>query len=448
VGELIGAELPTVDVVAWAGYLANLAGESARAITTAAQIIDAELVAQAATFASNMQNVVALLSDTLKFVGELIGAELPTVDVVAWAGYLANLAGESARAITTAAQIIDAKLVADAATFSDQMRDVISLLRDTLKFVGDLAKTELPEVDIAAVGLWLVDFATKLIQTVGAAALLIDDAMLAQVLAFSNRVADTIWLLQDVLGFMADLGNAPAAVSLDASMASMLKFLSDIIAAVQGMGTATLATFPPMATVIANAMDAISLALWNVANDVQYLIERLNGLFDVCNGGLPNPFRDLSGWAFDAAGDAQTVSDAVNNVWDVCNGGLPNPFSDFGGWADAAVSAIWSVIDALGDLGGAQDAAGNPGYATGTFSAAGGFAMVGEAGPELMFVPRGNRIMSAGELASGGGGRGGGVTNNTTNRSGDTIVIQDQASMALLLSELRRGRMGRMADRF
>jgi len=129
----------------------------------------------------------------------------------------------------------------------------------------------------------------------------------------------------------------------------------------------------------------------------------------------------------------------------VCNGGLPNPFSDFGGWADDAVSAIWSVIDALGDLGGAQDAAGNPGYATGTFSAAGGFAMVGEAGPELMFVPRGNRIMSAGELASRGGG---GVTNNTTNRSGDTIVIQDQASMALLLSELRRGRMGRMADRF
>jgi hypothetical protein len=184
----------------------------------------------------------------------------------------------------------------------------------------------------------------------------------------------------------------------------------------------------------------------DAAGDIQTVIDKLDDVWDACNANLPNPFSDLSGWAFDAAGDVQTVIDAVNACWDTCNGGMPNPFGDFSGWADDAVDAIWRVIDALRELAGAQSAAGNPGYATGTLFAPGGFAMVGEAGPEMMFLPRGSRIMSGGELAGRGGGAG--VTNNTTNRSGDTIIIQDQASMALLLNELRRGRMGRLAERF
>ena len=55
----------------------------------------------------------------------------------------------------------------------------------------------------------------------------------------------------------------------------------------------------------------------------------------------------------------------------------------------------WSMAD-LPALN-AFAAAGYPGYADGTPSAPGGWSMVGERGPEMMYVPRGSQITPNGQ---------------------------------------------------
>jgi len=60
------------------------------------------------------------------------------------------------------------------------------------------------------------------------------------------------------------------------------------------------------------------------------------------------------------------------------------------------------VSAALGALAGAG-AASVPGYASGTLAAAGGLALVGERGPELVNVPRGSRVYSNEETRQMGG---------------------------------------------
>jgi SLT domain-containing protein len=140
------------------------------------------------------------------------------------------------------------------------------------------------------------------------------------------------------------------------------------------------------------------------------------------------------------------VIDKLGDLWSDCSSGVPNPFPDFGGWADDAVGAIWDVIDALRQLADERAAAG--GYQTGSFYTSGGMAMVGEAGPEMVFMPRGSRVMSSGELASQGTARALPQQASPSNTYNISNIVQDQASMALLLHEMRRGRMARVVNRF
>ncbi len=60
-------------------------------------------------------------------------------------------------------------------------------------------------------------------------------------------------------------------------------------------------------------------------------------------------------------------------------------------------------------------------YQHGTHYARGGLALVGEAGPELVVIPRGSQVIPNNQ-----------IHNYTYNRGGDTMIVQDSLSMAAL----------------
>ena len=280
---------------------------------------------------------------------------------------------------------------------------------------------------------------TKLRQTVTD---IITELVTLKVAAIEN-MAEAVKAVQSLIDKLAELLTA-FEKTLPNPFKDVAKWVTDaraeidkLLKSIEDIVTAFEATLPnPFVDLPAWGYDA-RMAILGVGDE-------LRSLWDDCNAALPNPFVDLWNWGYDAETAILNVGDTLSGLWEQCNDGLPNPFEGFGDWAYDAVNAIWAVIEALRELANAQSDAGA--YATGTFYAQGGMAMVGEQGPEMMFVPRGSRIMSAGELASRGGV--GATTTNTVNRAGDTIIVQDQAAMALLLREFRRGRVGRMAARF
>ena len=80
-------------------------------------------------------------------------------------------------------------------------------------------------------------------------------------------------------------------------------------------------------------------------------------------------------------------------------GGLLDTINDIVGAISHAIDLIREFLKLKGSVGG-----NNAGYATGTFFAPGGMALVGERGPELVALPRGSRVYSAGETQRMGGG--------------------------------------------
>jgi hypothetical protein len=75
-----------------------------------------------------------------------------------------------------------------------------------------------------------------------------------------------------------------------------------------------------------------------------------------------------------------------------------------------------------------------PNYQHGTPYHPGGLAMVGEAGPELVMLPRGSRVY--------GNGMGRNVTQRTVNYNRpQTVYVQDTAAVGVLLDQKRKGQM-------
>lgn len=72
-----------------------------------------------------------------------------------------------------------------------------------------------------------------------------------------------------------------------------------------------------------------------------------------------------------------------------------------------------------------------PQFQTGTLSARGGLAVVGEAGPELVRLSPGSRVFSTNETRQM-------FDQRQFNRGGDTIVVQDQGAMAVWLERRRQ----------
>lgn len=113
------------------------------------------------------------------------------------------------------------------------------------------------------------------------------------------------------------------------------------------------------------------------------------------------------------------VSMAADNLWNSAfggggSGGLGSLFSSFFGGSSSAPTMVTGLGAGTGGLS-------FPMFASGTKSAPGGLAIVGEKGPELVNLPRGAEVIPNHELPGAMGG-----TNVTV--EGATVVVQGDAS--------------------
>lgn len=70
----------------------------------------------------------------------------------------------------------------------------------------------------------------------------------------------------------------------------------------------------------------------------------------------------------------------------------------------------------------------------------GGWALIGERGPELVALPRGSRVWPTSAAQTRG------AVNNRYNYGGDTVRINDRLAAALYLESRRRERVARVEN--
>jgi phage-related protein len=150
----------------------------------------------------------------------------------------------------------------------------------------------------------------------------------------------------------------------------------------------------------------------------------LHGIWsDICTDAknVWNALLDAKTWVTDAIDDAVhwisgTATTLLHDVWtDLCNDAknvwnsiidiktwVSNAFNNAITWLENEGKTLWN--DTLGKLFGTIGSApsSTPGYANGTDYAPGGFGMVGETGPEPMYIPQGS-VIGAGASGMGGG---------------------------------------------
>lgn len=142
----------------------------------------------------------------------------------------------------------------------------------------------------------------------------------------------------------------------------------------------------------------------------------------------------------DAAGQVETGLDGVAGTGDEASSSLDG-VEGAARRAQEALAAIERDINIRINFTEGQRPSGVTGGVQelqhGTVSAPGGLALVGEAGPEVVMVPRGGQVFTTADLrnALAGGG-------NTF--GGDTIIINDRLAGAMFLDDRRR----RQEDRF
>jgi len=114
--------------------------------------------------------------------------------------------------------------------------------------------------------------------------------------------------------------------------------------------------------------------------------------------------------------DAMTAPfQAASNIIHSIIGGIQGAIGGLQG-------AVSGIQGAMSNVGNAAHALHVPGFAGGVINYGGGLAMVGESGPELLFLPSGSSVLSSSSTAALTSGRGSAF--NPTGMGGQTIVLQ------------------------
>jgi len=109
--------------------------------------------------------------------------------------------------------------------------------------------------------------------------------------------------------------------------------------------------------------------------------------------------KDIAEWV------GEKLKKPINDLKDFLGSlSIPDPFSGILETLNSIISKAGSAISKLREALGLQGSVGGGGKATGTFLAAGGLTLVGEAGPELVRLPMGSRVFSNGESQRLAGG--------------------------------------------
>lgn len=182
----------------------------------------------------------------------------------------------------------------------------------------------------------------------------------------------------------------------------------------------------------------------------------IDGALTIIRGVLTAALQIIQG---DWSGAWETIKGTLSRVWDdikaIISASWDTVKALFGGFASDAValgagiidSAVAGVSSAAGKLSsiisdsvsGAIEAgkralhdAGVPGFASGVRNFAGGLALVGERGPELVALPRGSNVYSNSDTRSmlaGAGAGGGGIVINVDARGSNLSASQIRAAV-------------------
>jgi phage-related protein len=149
------------------------------------------------------------------------------------------------------------------------------------------------------------------------------------------------------------------------------------------------------------------------------------------------------------------MGDSAGQAFDSLTGNLEGAILGFQSLEDAAESFAKQMLSLalqkfiFQPLGAAI---GIPGFASGTDSAPGGLALVGEKGPELVNLPRGSQVipnnrltsMASPRIASVGGAGPGNVTVNVTVPAG--VDLATRSEVVKLAEATKRATISAIAD--
>jgi len=160
-----------------------------------------------------------------------------------------------------------------------------------------------------------------------------------------------------------------------------------------------------------------------------------------------------------------SIHSAIMNIWNGINnffGGLPGKMLSFGvdmiqGFINGVMSMAGNLLGAIGGLfsnlgssvHGALHGAGIPGFAGGVQNFSGGWAIVGERGPELVQLPQGANVYPSGSGPAFTGNNGSSVNATSQNGGGqqDIYIQLDSTTLAHMIgnkqSKIVRARMAR-----
>jgi hypothetical protein len=166
------------------------------------------------------------------------------------------------------------------------------------------------------------------------------------------------------------------------------------------------ATWPVLASVLRGVWDII-------VGVVKVAWALLSGIIkiglDVMSGNWKRAWSDLGSMLQGVWGGIENIiSGALRIIVQIVLGqganiqnALIQPFQAAYNFIGGLLSGLGSLISStLGGLGGQLHSLHVPGFASGTQSAPGGWAMVGEQGPELAYIPQGTRIVPNNQISS------------------------------------------------
>lgn len=127
--------------------------------------------------------------------------------------------------------------------------------------------------------------------------------------------------------------------------------------------------------------------------------------FDVVKGKVTGIVSTLKGQLDTWWG---TISGAASSAWNGISGAVSSAFAGVGGGIrgviNGIIDAVNDAINAFNSLPG-PDIGNIPHIQSGTSFFQGGMALVGEAGPELVMLPRGSQVLNASDTRSAMGGQ-------------------------------------------
>lgn len=145
------------------------------------------------------------------------------------------------------------------------------------------------------------------------------------------------------------------------------------------------------------ALPALTSAFETAWSGIKSAVDTSYAFFrDVVWPWLQTAMENISGWIDTAKGNWSTAWGAISGAVETARGVISGTIETIKSVVDGAIGKINGLITLINNIPGVEipSIPGVPGFASGVRNFAGGMAIVGERGPELLRLPRGSDVFS------------------------------------------------------